>query len=199
MLIDITAPPLLDRLRRETSAYHQRLEDALDLLSPPFQRERFATLLERFYGFHAVFEPAAANCAQWGELVASRRKLPHLAVDLAWLGRDAGAVDSLARCHGASRLTRSPESLLGALYVLEGSALGGEVVSRALAAAEWPPSGGFAYFRPYGAGAGEMWRRFRAVAEAASTPDRDSQIVTGAQNTFRLLIQWLRPAFRPVA
>ena len=41
------------RLRRETAGSHTRLEKDRKSLDPPLARERFVTLLERFYGFHA--------------------------------------------------------------------------------------------------------------------------------------------------
>lgn len=51
---------LMIRLRTETAAARARLDQSLDLLSPPLSRERFLFVMERLYGFLRVWEPAVA-------------------------------------------------------------------------------------------------------------------------------------------
>ncbi len=196
MQLSLAPASLLDALRRDTADDHQSLEDGLDLLSPPLDQSRFASLLERFYGFHAAFEPAALACPRWGGMMSARGKLQRLTADLIGLGRSREQIAALPHCADASDLARTPEGLLGALYVMEGSVLGGQVISRALAATSWAPVDGFGYFRPYGAEAGVMWRGFKTAAEAASHPERDVLTVAAARRTFAILIQWLSPAFK---
>lgn len=85
---------LLVRLREGTAGSHSRLEEALGLLNPPLARDRFVVLLERFHGFHVVWEPAVAL---WFEpaFLSPRRRTHLLEADLASLGRPVEAAHPL--------------------------------------------------------------------------------------------------------
>lgn len=183
---------LLVRLREGTAGSHARLEEALALLSLPPARDRFAVLLERFHGFHAVWEPAIAP---WFEpaFLAPRRRTGLLEADLAALGRPVATAPPPS-CAVAAELGQSAERALGSLYVMEGSTLGGQVIARHLATAGWP--GDLRYFDPYGRGTGGMWAAFKAMIAQRSSAVADPQIMAGAIATFDLLQDWLRPAFR---
>jgi heme oxygenase len=185
------APGLLQRLRAETAEAHHRLEIALDILAEPLCRDRFTRLLERFWGFHAAWEPALARSLRDDAFLAPRGKLDHLRRDLLALGRTPDQVAALPLWLDAARLTADASAALGSLYVMEGSTLGGQVISRALKAAPWLPEGGLGYFDPYGPSTGQMWRGFRDYASARSAPAADDLIVDGARATFERLQAWL--------
>ena len=80
------------------------------------------------------------------------------------------------------------------MYVVEGSTLGGQVISRVLQEVDWVPAGGIHYFIAYGARTGAMWREFLSHLEAASSLAADPLIETGAIATFRVLTDWLKAA-----
>ena len=183
---------ILHRLRGATHAAHRRLEDGLNLLEPPLDRGRFIAVLERFWGFHAEWERAIRSPALAGMFEPTSRT-PLLAHDLAALGRTPAQIERLARCEGARSLAGSRAAAFGSLYVMEGSALGGRVVTGALREADWLPSGGLRYFDPYGAETGVMWRTFQGALRAASSAACDAAIVQGAVDTFDLLHRWLLP------
>ncbi|WP_374468882.1 biliverdin-producing heme oxygenase [Phenylobacterium sp.] len=176
-------------LRLQTSDAHRDLEDKLALLSRPSDRQRFLAVLERFHGFHAVWETAIRRRSRYAAFHAPRSRLPHLRRDLAALGRTTGEVSRLPLCREAERLVSDDAAALGSLYVLEGSTLGGQVIARELAGAGWLPSGGLTYFNPYGPRTGEMWRGFRAWLSAQDADDRAA--TEGARRTFRLLQDWV--------
>jgi heme oxygenase len=189
---EVLAPTdLRFRLKAATQDEHQRLEDALDLLSPPLDRDRFARVLGRFWGFHKVWEDALAARGDLGAVLQGRGKVDCLRADLTALGLSPAAIDALPLCHDAQTLAATHELAMGSLYVIEGSTLGGQVISRALAGADWLPEGGLTYFTPYGAEAGAIWRGFQTALQAASSPDADPAIEAGAVDTFRLLRGWL--------
>ena len=183
---------LLVRLREGTAGSHARLEEALALLSLPLARDRFGVLLERFHGFHAVWEPAITP---WFEpsFFGPRRRTGLIEADLAALGRPIATAQP-SPCAAAVRLGESAERALGSLYVMEGSTLGGQVISRGLADAGWTDD--LRYFHPYGRGTGGMWAAFKAMAAQRSNAVADPMILAGAIVTFDLLHDWLRPAFR---
>ncbi len=184
-------PALHAMLRSETAAAHSRLESVLALLDPPLTRERFLTVLQGFWGFHRVWEPLLAERRELAALLTGRSKLAILEHDLEALGMTRAGIEALPLCLEASRLGGSAMRMLGGVYVLEGSTLGGQVIGKALQGAAWVPENGLQYFNPYGARTGAMWRTLRAALDTASAPAADEEIISGAQDSFALLQDWL--------
>lgn len=187
--------PLLQTLRRRTADIHGKLDADLDLLRPPLSQSRLRTFLERLHGFHRAWGPAAvtaglANAAEHETEGAVAR----LRNDLLALGGEAAEIDALPICHDAAGLTATPDGALGALYVVEGSALGGVVIGRALADAGWPP---LSYFDVEGRRASADWRALQ-VRLAETSEDRHPAVTDGAVAAFALMSDWLSPA-RPAA
>lgn len=187
-------PTILHSLKQQTREAHDRLEAGLDLLVEPLVEARFARLLERFWGFHAIWEPTIARALGDDVFLEPRLKLARLETDLMALGRTRREIERLPRCFEAALLAplaRRPAAALGSLYVLEGSTLGGQVISRALREAPWLPAAGLTYFDPYGARTGEMWRDFRSYAAGWSSPAADAEMIAAARATFERLHRWL--------
>jgi heme oxygenase len=74
---------------------------------------------------------------------------------------------------------------------MEGSVLGGRIISKALEAAAWTPPGGLRYFDPHGPKSGILRRRFQAALGAAASDAGDPFVELGALQTFELLHRWL--------
>lgn len=178
-------------MRSATDIAHRRLEQGLDLLTPPLSRARFLVTLARFWGFHAVWEPALRKRRDLIGLMAERYRIDLLVRDLMALGLSHEMIDALPRCEAAAELCTSTERALGSLYVLEGSTLGAQLITRALLDAPWLPPSGLSYFNPYGPRTGAMWREIRAALNASSSPVADPLVVRGARATFAQLHDWL--------
>ena len=178
-------------LRHATAEAHQRLENCLNLLAQPACEARFRWVLGRFWGFHAVWEPALQAQIDLAEIVAGRVRLALLGADLAWLGLLPEQCQALPRCTEADRLCSTREAALGSLYVMEGSTLGGKVIARHLAAAAWAPAEGLRYFNPHGDATGRMWRKLQSDLEAAAAKGGAVAITAGAVAAFDLLTEWL--------
>ena len=180
--------PLSARLRSETALAHHQLEDAVgfDLHHPTLAQA--TDLLERFFGVIAVLEPALTR--QWPALMAGREKLGLLQADLARLGHAPQAIAALPRAHDAFELAITPAAAMGALYVSEGSTLGGKLISKALRRLpDWPISGP-SYFDPYEERTGAMWNQFRTALDALPPGEHDG-VIAGANSAFRFLHTWL--------
>jgi heme oxygenase len=182
---------LLSMLKVRTSRHHEELETALDLLASPLSRERFLHVIQRFFGFHRVWEPAIAAHEKLRAFHQSRQRTSLLRKDLVALGMSNAAIDELPLCDAARQCVADEDFAVGSIYVLEGSTLGGQIISRALANANWSPTQGLASFNPYGDGTGRMWREFRTFAEQAGEGGDRQRMVAGAQQTFILLKGWL--------
>lgn len=182
---------LRDRLRQATGPAHAQLEGKLKLLHEPLVRERFVWLLGRFHAFHEAWEPAMA-AALPTHLVQWRLKLPLLERDLQYLGVDAGQLATLPACPRASSLGADEAQAAGALYVMEGSTLGGRIITRSLEQASWYPPSGLKYWDPYGGEVGRHWQQTLAYLESLPVA-WSGDIIASAIATFELLQSWLLP------
>lgn len=150
----------LPALRAATHARHARIDALMDLpqLGAP---ERYARVLQVFDAFLGPWEDAvlAALPARRGWL-RQRSRRAFLRQDLRFLRLPplAGDVPGLP--------LHAPAAAWGSLYVIEGSALGGQVIGRTLARGGLGPETGAAYFHGWGAATGRMWREFLALLEA---------------------------------
>ncbi len=167
----VSSPDVLVELRAATGARHHRLETLLDLTGP-LPLERYAAVLRGFLAFVRPWEAQvlAALPERLHAWWAPRRRAGLIADDLAALGLpapDERAPEALAlRFHTAAEV-------FGSLYVMEGSTLGGQVISAHLrqSLALTPEHGG-AYFHGHGRNTGAMWKDFLAQLrrEAGSDP-----------------------------
>lgn len=184
-------PDLMSSLRVETRHHHEALENALRLLEEPLCEQRFSRVLQRFFGFHQIFEPAVARHERLAAIFVPRSRVDVLRADLAVLGLSPAEIDALPLCRGAEKLAADAATALGALYVIEGSTLGGQIISRALAGASWPVAQRLRSFNPYGEETGSMWRDFRSFAGAMGEDYAHPEIICGAQLCFDELRGWL--------
>ena len=150
-------------------------------MRPELGRGDYIRLLERFYGFYEPWEESMRS-SDW---LDGRRKTPLLAADLAFFGRHPAA---LPRCSELPRAANAAETV-GVMYVLEGSTLGGQLLSRHFERLlSVRPGAGGTFFAGYGAGTGSMWRAFCERAER----DGDAlESVGPALQTFDILHGWL--------
>ncbi len=115
-------------------------------------RAGYRDLLARLHGFHATWEHAIGAQLLDETFLAPRRRLALLAADLDHLGLAPAAVAALPQ-PGAVRLD-GPAAAMGALYVLEGSTLGGQLIGRHIAGLHGFSETGLAYYRAHGPGPG---------------------------------------------
>jgi heme oxygenase len=74
---------------------------------------------------------------------------------------------------------------LGALYVLEGSVLGGQVISKMIGRAIGTGSNAFSYFNFYGAQTMEKWAAFKNYLDTIPlTEEQKEYVIRSANDTF---------------
>ena len=182
---------LLERLKIETRPAHDRIEAAIDLDRRIASRDTYRDLLIRFHGFHTAWENDAADVAHDRAFFRTRCKTQLLARDLATLGLDPDEIEALPQCRPLMPLP-APEAVLGSMYVVEGSTLGGTIIAREVERKlGLTVESGCAYFRSYGRETAAMWKSFGAVLLEASSPKSDDIIVASAQTTFNVMHDWL--------
>ena len=162
----------LGALRSATSAAHARIESVL-ALEAPFSLSHYVRILQGFHSFLSAWEPALAaalpeSLAPWFD---ARRRGPLVARDLRALRLPPPPATAFAPA------LAGVAAAWGSLYVLEGSALGGQVIAQRVR--RWHgigPQDGAAYFCGWGARTGPMWREFQQLLEqeVADAPSRQA-------------------------
>jgi heme oxygenase (biliverdin-IX-beta and delta-forming) len=182
---------ILERLKLETAAEHAAIEGATGVMDPELSLKEYRAYLERTLGFYQVVESRLRQLGVWEALglpAEEREKLPLLAEDIVLLGNIEPA--SVRTCNAPPVFASTAEAVGGA-YVLEGSTLGGRVISRHVQSrfgADVPRS----FLECYGAETGEKWQSFRAaLSRFASSRDREDRMIAGARETFGAFTRWL--------
>jgi len=183
-------PDLFAGLRLSTAHAHRGLEEELGLLRPPLTKLRFVRVLAKFLGFHREWEHAMDRHERFAGIFAGRTRVGRLESDLAALGMSETQMADIPPCAAAHSLTRTEAAAMGSLYVMEGSTLGGEHISRALARQDWAPAHGLAYFKPYAEQTRERWETLRQWANEGWQESDWPPIERGANDTFDVLQAW---------
>jgi heme oxygenase len=190
--LDRSAPPppapgtARHALREATRAVHARLHThpvlgavqagTIDIAS-------YRTLLIRLYGFHAPFEAAAG--------IGPERSL-WLAADMRTLGLTELAIAALPLCPSLPRF-ETPNRRLGAIYVVEGSTLGGRELSKRLDHLFGRDNrAGRCFFSGRDADTGKSWRAFADTLDAAGENGAArAEMTAAALETFDAFETWL--------
>nr|GFD17027.1 hypothetical protein [Tanacetum cinerariifolium] len=138
--------------------------------------------LAKMYGFLAPYEARLRAQHLGPEWEADTRQRAHLILDDLRLPAAQVAV-----CPAMPPLGSWPQRL-GAMYVVEGSTLGGQVIARQLAKANIPLR---SYFSGYGERTGPLWKAFCHLLAQEATPENEADIVQSASLTFQKLDAWL--------
>jgi heme oxygenase len=190
--------PLLIELRRATGSRHDQIESLLRL-TEPMSSTRYAEVVRGFQEFLAAWEPRIVDALpeRLRKWFASRRREAFAADDLSHLGPlpISNTAAPAREAVQALPLSNVP-AVFGSLYVIEGSALGGQVITPMLQQhLGLAPGKGASYFHGFGERTGAMWREFRQMAEAEVGDDADAMQAAceSAQRTFDALLETFRP------
>lgn len=191
---EVYVPPVLQDLRAGTAELHIALEKRLPFFSDTLDIQAFVQLMQAYYGFYLPLESAlqqsAAIPADFD--LAPRLKAQTLRADLHALGVSAEALANLPLCDQLPLIT-SGAACLGALYVLEGATLGGQILRREISTRlGLEADNGAAFLDIYGAATGRRWRDFiEYLSNRPMDAGEREAVVTAAQSTFSCFERWL--------
>lgn len=186
-------------LRNSTKDLHAAMEIKLRvLLSDDLSVQEYTDVQKRLYGFYRPIELRLSSIGGWDEPeldLQSRLKLPLLATDLLSLAVDPKDIEQLSLCGNVPRLQSIGEAL-GCLYVLEGSTLGGRIITRQVKTVlPVDESRGCTFFNSYGSNVGRMWSTFLGVlARHCEKCGDDEVVIESACQTFSSLQRWFSNA-----
>jgi heme oxygenase (biliverdin-IX-beta and delta-forming) len=186
------------RLRTATARTHERMHAHAGFeaaAAGTISVLDYRRLLIRLYGFHRPFEDVARSAVDVFEVdldMGARARSPLLLADLQTLGAEPSAEVSIPLWRPSIRLG-SRGSLLGALYVLEGSALGGLQIARALNERAGRDVGkAHLFFAGHRQRQSGMWRELLRELEALRHHgDEEAQAEASAVATFDAFENWM--------
>lgn len=186
-----------ERLREATRAWHDSLETTLfatAMTSGTLPLDRYVGQLTAYRAVLEALEGELARATSpsvgsvWS---ADLAKLPLIDADLKYFA-DAGSARTPSAAAAARAFTREihstaasdPQGLLGFLYVMEGSTLGGLILRPYIAQAYQLRDGdGVAY---YSSGDRARWARFTArMNQALTGPEAQDRVITAAQQAYQ--------------
>jgi heme oxygenase (biliverdin-IX-beta and delta-forming) len=179
---------ILVQLKTRTAHQHQATESTVDLMRPDYTLADYKNLLTRLYSFYKPFEAKISESLTNNPIEFNhdeRLNTPKLVADLTSLGMSETDISNIPTFSDLPKLD-SKERVFGSLYVIEGSTLGGQVISRHLKQQfDIDETNGAAFFSGYGKDTGKMWNGYREAVTNFAEGDADTEeIIAGANETF---------------
>ncbi len=179
--------PFLARLKEETLPDHLDVERMLALDDLSASLAAYHEKLRLLYAFHAPAERLllAGVDRVDNEIAMTRRRKVHLLLDDLRTTAPDGESPLLPRSVNMEHI-QAPLELLGMLYVVEGSTLGGAVIARRVhAQLALEQHNGCAFFAAYGVEVGTRWRSVcEILIRHADSRESADAIIDGARQTF---------------
>ena len=176
---------LHEKLKTGTRSQHDSLEKGLDLMRGDLSLNEYSEILIKFHGFYEHLSRSISNSR-------IQLKLDHLREDLQYLNVPK---DKLKKFSASEEFRPHTEaSKLGVRYVIEGSTLGGLVLTKHFSKKfDLCPSKGVTFFNGYGEETLPMWREFLKELEESSQREKldKEEILFWAKLTFTTLEGWL--------
>ena len=184
---------LSDTLKEETLQAHQQLEKHLILKIKSIETvSDYTAILNAFYGF--IF-PIENQLEQFADPhvpdMQTRRKSNSLAADISFF-EDFNTQNAPLCEADKLPVINTAGSAIGALYVFEGSTLGGEFITALIAKKlNIPTEKGFSFFRSYDSERMAMWQFFKENMNVFGQNTDHKEVVLSAKQTFTQFYYWL--------
>ena len=192
----------LKLLREATRPEHEATEAAVPLTGAELTRSAYVSVLQRFHGVVCAWDSVAAAevPAALAELLAQRGRCGSIKADLRFFDAETERnppdtllqqMRDLLNANGRGEQEERTSRFLGAMYVLEGSTLGGQYIAHHVETAlQLKPGEGDRFFRGYGKDTMPKWREFQQAL--AAIPDEQSDLVIAtAKGMFGIFREWM--------
>jgi len=185
---------LSTKVKEQTVSAHRQLEShpLFHNLNGRFEEQNYSVLLNKLYTYYSALEKKYVPFFLDHPLleIDKRQRAHVLKKDIE--NRNKGVFTAPSNQEASLPVIDSIWKATGALYVIEGSTLGGKFICQSLAQEGLDPSNGAAYFSGYGEETGRMWKSFlQFMNEVATTEAQEQEVITSAENVFSTLYNWL--------
>jgi heme oxygenase len=181
---------LSEKLKENTKINHQLLEKKLVAnMRSITDKQGYAKLISLFYGFFGGLELLINKQLDISFLpdYPQRRKTTALADDLTNLDANLPA---LATGDALPTINNHMQAL-GALYVIEGSTLGGKIISKMMQQQlSLSDNTGLSFFNSYGEQTLAMWQVFKQAIDRPLNPVDEDMVIKAANDTFIKFGEW---------
>lgn len=175
-------------LKQNTAEYHdaaEKLFNSEKIFNKTFSLEDYRKIIHTNYlmllhSEDKIFNQLNADFGGKLQLV-ERKKLPLIEKDLAAL-----ALENQAQSHDLE--FNNAYEALGALYVIEGSTLGGNVIAKQLSKTEGFEEVTFNFFGCYQENTGPMWKNFKEVLDTEVKEEQYNEVLSGAKKLYTFLL-----------
>jgi heme oxygenase len=178
---------LSDDLKEQTKTNHQLLEKKLVAKMRAIRSTAgYGNLLSVFYSYFGGLELLIDKHLNTEYLpdYGHRRKASALITDLAFLGTPLPALAG----QNALPVIENHLQAMGALYVIEGSTLGGKIIA-AMIGKQLGITKGLSFFESYGENTMLMWEKFKTVLNLPGNIPADA-LIESANETFLKFGEW---------
>ena len=182
---------LLEKLRLATKPAHEELDAAMmPYIKSIRSADDYCRLLVAFFGF---FKPVYEKIDKHLQTTflpdySTRRKPVDIIQNLSRLSYQTSLTNS---CHQLPNISNNANAF-GALYVMEGSTLGGLMIKKMLAEQTGLPDEQLSFFAGYGKATRERWNVFTTALNTVTHNDEEEQAtITAATQTFSCFSVWL--------
>lgn len=179
---------LAEQLKEQTLAYHQQLEKKLVRQIKMIETEAdYVKLLMLFYAYFGGLEEKINNFIDTAHLPDhdKRRKTAAIADDIRTFEANPAAKASGADLPQIENAAQA----FGALYVIEGSTLGGSIISKMISG-KLGIRNGLSFFNGYGEVSHEMWEQFKDTINTLPETDHTA-VIEAANQTFLKFSNWI--------
>ncbi|MGN6177678.1 MAG: biliverdin-producing heme oxygenase [Mucilaginibacter sp.] len=181
---------LADQLKHDTLFHHQQLEKLIvGKIKVMNTLQSYVALLQNFYSFFGGLEdniPVRLVIPHLSDY-ANRRKTPLLEQDILSCGGEFPVKASKSDIPEIVNYSQA----MGALYVIEGSSLGGQIISKMIAKQlDFADNKHLKYFIGYGGQTEMMWLRFKKSINDISD-EMASELINTANLTFLKFKDWI--------
>lgn len=170
------------KIKEATQQAHQQLEKTVVLqLKGVRSNADYAQVLKNFYAYFQAVEQAIAPFVTTDTLpdLHERRNSSYIKRDIIELGSSVNELPQATAPQISNKL-----QAFGALYVLEGSIMGGPYIVQMLQ--KYGMDKGFHFFSGYGADSGKMWQAFTDVLNKLPvSTEEENTIIASADETFQ--------------
>jgi heme oxygenase len=180
-------------LKQETRRHHDQIETSPllnKIMDGSITLTEYRLLIEKFYAYILPCERLVKQLP-WHDMLVDREKSPLLAQDLQSLGHSQQALSNISHCPSLPDLTKR-EHVLGYLYVIEGSTLGGQVILKLLGDKfKLTPETGVSYFAGFGRETKARWNAFCQDLNQVTHSEQQHSVISAANITYTTLNNWM--------
>lgn len=172
-------------LKEQTKQQHDETEANLQsqkIFDKSYTLDDYKNLLIHNYKLISRYEPQIhEKLKNYPELkLDSRTKIDALKTDL-------NKLNILTESETPAHNLENEAEAFGALYVMEGSTLGGNVIAKQLKKNPEFENVDFNYFGVYGENTGSYWQEFKSIIDEKISEEQYQDCVKGAKKAYQLL------------